>query len=194
MIDFDCSQTKTNLARSFAGECQAGARYQFLAKECLAQNQQALNAQLKSLAKQEMAHAKIYYDFLQKHCKCGQCNINIEAGYPFPSCKLEPGFLDASIAELSEHKNIYPSFAKIARDEGYDDVAQAYEMISKVEGVHHEILSQIAADIKNSTLFKKPQPTDWQCTLCGHEEQSKSCWKTCPLCKADQGYAQVKKC
>ena len=82
-IKFEKSETYKNLARAFAGECQAGARYQFLSKQCLNEGYNFLSNTVKTLAKNEMAHAKTFFDQIVNNSSKVVKNIDIEAGYPF---------------------------------------------------------------------------------------------------------------
>ena len=86
-MDFNESVTKINLARSFSAECQAGARYQFVSKMALADDQKFLSDTMKTLAKNEMAHAKLFYDYIVE--KGSAKNIGIEAGFPFETAELK---------------------------------------------------------------------------------------------------------
>lgn len=190
-MDFNESVTKTNLARSFSAECQAGARYQFISKTALNENQKFLSDTMKTLAKNEMAHAKVFYDFILDKSG-GKCkNISIEAGYPFESPELKTSLLGASLIELSEAKNIYPSFAKIAYDEGFDDIGKAYDMIARVEEAHHKILDTLGNLYKSGNMYKRKHEEKWKCSLCGYVENRKECFKECPLCKAPQGFVII---
>lgn len=187
-MEFNESVTKTNLARSFAAECQAGARYQFMSKTALADEQKYLSDTMKTLAKNEMAHAKIFYDYIIEKSNGSVKNISIEAGYPFETPDLKSSLLEESKIELSEADNIYPSFARIAKDEGFLDIAKSFEMVSNVEATHHKILDYLATLYKNNKMYKRNVPTEWKCSSCGYVSISKEGFKQCPLCKMPQGY------
>lgn len=191
MIEFSASQTRMNLARAFAGECQAGARYQFIGHE--AKNQELFYIQeiMKELAKNEMSHAKVFYKHILDLGGDKQNNIEISAGYPFSPYTLKEAFKQASLNELSEHKNIYPSFAKIASDEGYPQVSESFKLISKVEEQHFIKLTELDKRFNEGKLYKAPKPVIWKCFQCGYESTDKSAWSKCPLCDAQQGYAEI---
>lgn len=190
-MEFNQSVTKTNLARSFAAECQAGARYQFMSKIALQNQQKFLSDTMKTLAKNEMAHAKIFYDYILEKSQGSVKNIPIEAGYPFEEPELKTSLLEESKIELSEAENIYPSFARIAKDEGFVDIAESFELVANVERTHHRILNYLASLYKNHKMYKREQPTEWKCSSCGHVEIAKEGWKNCPLCKLGQGYTII---
>ena len=188
IMEFKDSKTKINLARSFSAECQAGARYQFMSKMALQDQQQFLSDTMKTLAKNEMAHAKIFYDYIIEKSEGGIKNIPIEAGYPFDDPKLKTSLLQESQIELSEAENIYPSFARIAKDEGFLDIAKSFEMVAEVENTHHKMLEYLGTLYKNNKLYKRNKPTEWKCSACGYVSIAKEGFKQCPLCKMPQGY------
>lgn len=190
-MDFNESKTKTNLARLFAGECQDGARYQFIAKTAMSEGFSYISDSMKTLAKNEMAHAGVIYDLLSSYGGKNMKNIEISAGYPFESCDLEKGLKACSGAELSQHKNIYPHFSKIARDEGFTDIAEKLELIAEVELEHSQILSVLDKMYNSKKLYKSTHEKNWKCSNCGNEKKSKQAWRECPLCTYPQGYVEI---
>ena len=187
-MDFNESVTKTNLARSFAAECQAGARYQFMSKVAISQQLQFISDTMKTLAKNEMAHAKVFYDFILEKSSGNVRNIPIEAGFPFEMPDLKSSLLEESKTETSEAQNIYPSFARIAKDEGFPDIATQFELVAKVEETHARILKYLSDLYQVNKLYKRDAQTEWKCSNCGHTHIAKEGFKTCPLCKLPQGY------
>ena len=191
MNKFEQSQTYKNLARAFAGECQAGARYQFLASTCEQNQLYFLKTLLKKLAKNEMTHAQLFYDYITQNSAQTVRNIEICAGYPFKKGTLEETFMFAMEDEKSEAENIYPSFAKVAQDEGFSEIANTFSMVAEVEKTHKNQLEQIWLKLKENKLYKCERECCWKCDECGHIEHSKLAWETCPLCKQAQGYAEI---
>lgn len=190
-MEFNESVTKTNLARSFAAECQAGARYQFMSKMALQEQMQFLSDTMKTLAKNEMAHAKIFYDHILENSEKNVRNIPIEAGFPFEMPELSSSLLEESKNEHSEAENIYPSFARIARDEGFLDIAKSFDEIAKIEATHSAILEYLGNLYKSKKLYKREKPTEWKCSSCGYVNISKQSYKTCPVCHLPQGYVII---
>lgn len=169
-MDFNKSKTKENLARLFAGECQDGARYQFLSKTAKAQGFMYISDTMKILAKNEMAHASVIYDMLLAHSGNDTKNIEIAAGYPFEQCSLEKGLKGCSGAELSQARNVYPHFAKIAKDEGFADISEKLSLIAEVEYEHSVILATLDKLYNTKKLYKSTQAKIWKCSNCGNEK------------------------
>ena len=191
MVEFQESKTKENLARSFAAECQEGARYQFLAKKAMQQGYQYLSYLIRTIAKNEMAHAQQFFNKINEYGAPETHNIDIHAGYPFVSGEIDKSLLTESKNEKNSGENIYPSFASIARDEGYPDVAHLFEMIADVEISHEKILAQLHEKFKNKKLYKSTNPAVFKCDTCGYVEKSKQAPKTCPLCQMEQGCFRI---
>ena len=188
MTNFLNSETRKNLARAFISECVDGARYQFLAQNAQQEGLVYVQNLMKQQAKNEMAHAKVFYNHILT-LGGSTDNIDISAGYPFPVCDMKNGLNLAAKTELSEHQNIYPAFAKIAKDEGFEDVAKTFNLVANVELCHHLMLDEISKKYNSGKMYKSPEPYKWKCSQCGHEETSKSSFKVCPLCGVEQGYS-----
>lgn len=190
-MKFEDSQTRINLARTFAGECQDGARYQFIAKKAMAEGYSFISDTLKTLAKNEMAHASRVYELIVK-LSDGNCkNIDINAGFPFDSYIIPESFERSAEIEHMEAKNIYTNFAKIAKDEGFLEASELLMLIADVEKCHHMLLTELTNRYNNKCIYKQPKPIKWKCSNCGHEETAKEAWKDCPLCSYSQGYVMI---
>ena len=184
------SQTLKNLAKSFAGESQAGLRYQIGADLCLAQGYYAVADELKALAKNEVNHAKVFYRFITEELGVVE-NIDVEAGYPYDGTTILDILERSIINEVSEADNIYPSFAKIAKEEGFEDIYLRFNQIAKVEMLHKAKFEYLYNSLKNDTLYKSTTPKMWECSECGHMHESLEAWDICPLCGASQGFVKV---
>ena len=189
-MNFDESTTKVNLARSFAAECQAGARYQFMAKQAQSEELEFLKSTFKTLAKNEMAHAKLFYNYIIENAK-DYHNIPIEAGYPFVNPVLCESLPNEAQFELFEAEKVYPSFARVAKDEGFLDIAKSFEQVAEIEKSHAKINKFFADGYKNKSLYKSKTPKKWKCSNCGYEQVSKEAQKTCPVCSLPQGYVEI---
>lgn len=182
------SKTYKNLAKAYAGECQARTRYKFMEYGARMQDYKAMADLIAKVEYQEFHHARMFYTFIQTAGEGTISNIDIESGYPF---KEKWNLLDnlklAAEDENLEATKIYPEYAKIAKQEGFDDIAGLFENIIQVENCHKMLFEQLYDQMKNSTMYKKPQVIKWKCGDCGYEEELKEAWMECPLCQAKQG-------
>ena len=191
-MDFQSSITKENLARSFASECQEGARYQFLAKMAQNQGYQYMSMLIRTLAHNEMAHAQQFFNKIVELGGNQTQNIEIKAGYPFRSGELKQVLYNESENERMSGESIYPKFASIARDEGFNDVADLFDMVSKVELTHQRTLLELFNALSKNSLYKCTSGKHaFKCDECGTIILDKSAPKTCPLCKMGQGYFRI---
>lgn len=189
-MQFHQTKTFTNLARSFAGESQAGMRYQLIAKLATAEEYPVLADIVRTIAKNETYHAKSFFDMLIQ--KAGSCdNIPLDAGYPFRFGTLTENFAFAAEDERAEFEEVYPSFAKQARKEGFEDAAALFERVASVEREHEIIFRFLHKSLKDGTLYKRDKPTLWICSECGYRATTREAWKVCPLCKAKQGFVEI---
>ena len=189
-MKFEKTQTYQNLARAFAGECQAGMRYQMVAKLAMDEGLKTLSDAIRVIAKNETVHAT---QFFNKFLELGgnKEDVQIDAGYPFHLGSLAEGLKFSQGDERSESKDIYPAFAEIAKQEEFLDVERLFRQIAEVEN-HHEIIFRYLADaVKNGTLYQNDSPILWVCSECGYQHVGTQAWKTCPLCKAKQGYVDL---
>ena len=189
-MEFEKTETFKNLARSFAGECQAGMRYQMVAKLAMQEKMKTLADAIRTIAKNETLHATQFFNKMIE--KTGsRDNVAFDAGYPFHAGTLVEGLKFAAMDENNESEDIYPSFAVTAQKEGFEDIAALYKMVAEVEK-HHKIIFQYLCDgVKNGTLYKSESPILWICSECGYMHVATQAWKVCPLCKAEQGYVDL---
>lgn len=189
-MQFENTETFKNLARSFAGECQAGMRYQMIAKLAMKENLKTLADAVRTIAKNETLHATQFFNKIIEKTGSRE-NITFEAGYPFHMGTLAESLKFAATDEKNETEDIYPEFALIAQKEGFEDVAALYKLVAAVEE-HHKIVFQYLHDgVRNGTLYKSESPILWICSECGHMHVATEAWKICPLCKAGQGYVDL---
>ena len=188
-MDFNESQTKENLAKAFAAECQAGARYQFMATQ--AQNEQLPYVQgtMKMLAKNEMAHAKLFYDYIVDNG--GECKVEVEADYPYVEATLEKSLKAEAEVEAEEFERIYPHFSEVAKREGYKDIAESFNIVAAVEKTHSKILEFLAKNYSKQSFYKSKTKRLLKCSNCGHIDCLTDGWTECPLCSLGTGYIQI---
>ena len=189
-MDFTKTQTFYNLARGFAGECQAGMRYQLTAKAAMKQGYEVLADTIRSIAKNETNHAKVFFEALLQNA--GSCDdVHIDAHYPFHAGTLEDNLRFAAMDEESEAEELYPSFARIAREEGFGQIALKFEQIAKVESHHRVIFNYLYEAFKDGSLYSADRPMLWVCSECGYMHTGTKAWDVCPLCKTSQGYVEL---
>lgn len=182
------SKTYINLAKSFAGECQARTRYEFIEYGARKEGYKYLAELVDKAVYNEFNHARMFYTYLQESEEKQIENIDISSGYPFKEkWNLTENLRIAAEDEFNEATLIYPEYAATAREEGFADIAALYEDIIQVETCHNKLFSQLYEKMKNGTLYKKKEKIKWKCADCGYEATAKEAWETCPLCRAKQG-------
>ena len=189
-MQFDETKTYRNLARSFAGESQAGMRYQLIARLATQQGYTTLADTIKVLAKNETVHARRFFEELSKR---GQYldNIDLDAGYPFHGGTLEECLKFAADDERKEHEVIYPAFQKDAEEEGFKDIANLFKLVAQVEVRHEAVFKYLYEAFKKGVLFSNESPILYICSECGYMHTSTKAWDKCPLCQSSQGYVEL---
>ena len=189
-MQFENTETFKNLARSFAGECQAGMRYQMIAKLAMKEKMKTLSDAIRTIAKNETLHATQFFNKIIE--KTGnRDNISFDAGYPFRAGTLAEGLKFASHDEKAESEDIYPEFSVIAKKEGFEDIATLFKLVAEVENQHKIVFEYLHDAVRNGTLYKSESPILWICSECGYMHVATEAWKVCPLCKAEQGYVDL---
>ena len=189
-MQFEKTKTYQNLASSFAGECQAGMRYQMIAKLAMQEQLKCLSDAIRTIAKNETFHATQFFNTMIEKAGSKE-NVKLDAGYPFHAGTLLEGLKFAESDEKDEASEIYPAFALTAEEEGFKDVAALFKMVAEVEKQHNVIFNYLKQAVKDGTLYKCDKPILWICSQCGHMHVATEAWQTCPLCKAGQGYVEL---
>lgn len=186
MENFKSSRTKDNLLRAFAGESQARNRYTFAQMQARDSRVYVIEQIFKFTARQEGAHAKVFYDFLSE---LSGHEIEITASYPVNADKNLLGLLRAAESnEFNEYENVYTDFADIAKEEGFSAIAAAFRLIADIEKTHGERFRYFSDLIENNQLFESPSQTQWMCLNCGHISTGTEAPKFCPVCGFIQSY------
>lgn len=189
-MQFDQTKTYRNLARSFAGESQAGMRYQLIARAATQQGYIALADTVKVLAKNETVHARRFIEELQKRGEYLE-NIDIDAGFPYHGGTIEESLKFAAQDEHEEHSVIYPAFQKDAEDEGFKDIANLFKLVAQVEVRHEMIFNYLYEAFKKGVLYSNETPILYICGECGYMHTSTKAWDRCPLCQSSQGEVEL---
>ena len=186
MIDFKSSETSKNLMRAFSGESQARNRYTLAAGKAKQQGLFVIESVFLFTAEQERAHAQVFYDYL-KDLK-GQ-NIQIDGAYPVDQYESSLDLLKAARHnEYEEFQDVYQSFGRIAREEGFAQIAGAFFQIADIEKVHGDRFQLFANYLEKNQLFVSEVETGWMCLNCGFVFSGTKAPASCPVCSHEQGY------
>ncbi len=180
------SQTHINLLKAFAGESQARNRYEYAAETAKNQSLHVIEAVFKFTADQEKQHGKIFYNFLKE--LSGE-NIRIDGGYPVDIYDDVLKLLrSAEHNEFEEFEPVYPDFAAIANQEGFQNIGSKFSQIAKIEKTHGERFAMFAELMQQGRLFVSDVEEEWLCLNCGYVHKSSEAPKSCPVCSHPQGY------
>lgn len=180
------SKTETNLMAAFAGESQARNRYTYFASKARDEGFMQMSLVFEETANQEKEHAKRLFKFMEG----GTATIT----GTFPAGIIgttRQNLEEAAGGENYEWKEMYPGFAKVAREEGFDAIATVFESIAVAEKQHARRYEAFAANIDAGTVFKKDKPVVWRCLNCGYLYEGESAPKACPACAHPQAYFEV---
>jgi len=180
------TQTEQNLLKAFAGESQARNRYTFFASKAKKEGYDQIAAVFEETAFQEKEHAKRFFNFLEGG------ELEITAAFPagVVGTTLE-NLKSAAAGENCEYSDLYPGFAKVAREEGVEAVAMVFEAISVAEKQHEKRYLDLAANIDAGTVFKKDSSVVWRCRNCGYLHEGEEAPQMCPACAHPQSYYEV---
>jgi rubrerythrin len=180
------TKTEQNLLKAFAGESQARNRYTYFASAARKEGFEQIANIFQETAENEKEHAKVFF----KHLEGG--DVEITAMYPAGSIRDTKANLEAAAAgEKAEWTAIYPDFGKIARDEGFPEVARSFEQIAKVESFHEARYRKLIANVDKKEAFKKKTKVKWHCINCGYVIEGEEPPNECPACKHPQAFYEV---
>ena len=181
------TKTEQNLLKSFAGESQARMRYDYFAKQAKKEGYEQISAIFAETALNEKEHAKRFFKFLEGR------PVEITAIYPAGKIGTTSENLKAAaMGENEEWTELYPEFAKIADDEGFDEIATAYRMIAEVEKAHEERYSKLFTNLEEGKVFERDGKITWKCRNCGYLHEGTKAPETCPACLHPQAYFELK--
>ncbi|MBR5322294.1 MAG: rubrerythrin family protein [Clostridia bacterium] len=169
------TKTEANLQAAFAGESQARNKYTYFASKAKKEGYVQIAAIFEETAKNEMEHAKIWYKLL--HDGVGTTSENL---------------LDAAMGENYEWTDMYATFAKEAKEEGFDRIAYLFEAVGRIEKEHENRYRKLLERVNGEVVFSRDGETIWQCSNCGHIHIGKKAPEMCPVCEHPKAYFQVK--
>lgn len=182
------SKTEKNLLISFAGESQARSRYKFFSSVARKEGYEQIAAVFEETAEQEKEHAERFFKFLQG----GQ--VEITAAYPAGVIgTTEENLRAAAAGEYEEWAEMYPSFAQVADEEGFADIALAWRNIMKVEEFHQSRYLKLLERLTSGTVFQREEEIEWQCRNCGFVFRGKKAPDKCPACLHPQAFFEPKR-
>lgn len=180
------SKTEKNLLTAFAGESQARNRYTFFAEQAKKEGLLQIAQIFDETAHQEKEHAKRFFNFLE--------GGDLQVMEMFPAGKVGTTLenLRASAAgEEHEWTSMYPEFAKVAREEGFELVAKAFDAICIAEKQHGKRYKDLADNLEAGRVFKRNGKVVWRCINCGYLHEGEDAPKVCPACLQPQSHFEL---
>lgn len=169
------SKTEKNLEAAFAGESMARNKYTYYASKAKKDGFVQIANLFEETANQEKEHAKMWFKLLHDGIAGTETNL-----------------IDAAAGENYEWTDMYPTFAKEAREEGFDEIATMFEMVAAVEKAHEDRYKKLLENVQGGLVFSRDGDVIWQCTNCGHLHIGKKAPEMCPVCAHPQAYFQIK--
>ncbi len=168
------SQTEKNLMAAFAGESQARNKYTYFASKARKEGYEQIAAIFEETANNEKEHAKLWFKAL------GGIGTTAE------------NLVAAANGENEEWTEMYPEFARVAREEGFVALALQFEAVAKIEKEHEERYRKLLENVETAQVFAKAGITVWVCRNCGHLHIGEAAPMVCPVCVHPQAYFEVK--
>ena len=175
MAELKGSKTEQNLMTAFAGESQARNKYTYYASKAKKDGYVQIAQIFEETAANEKEHAKLWFKLLHD-------------GIPSTAENLK----DAADGENYEWTDMYATFAKEAREEGFDYIANLFDGVAAIEKEHEERYRKLLKNVEDGLVFSKYEDKIWQCANCGHICIGKKAPEVCPVCAHPQAYFQVK--
>lgn len=172
-MDLKGSKTEANLWAAFAGESQARNKYSYFASKARKDGYEQIAALFEETAANEKEHAKLWFKHLN--------GINT----------TEENLKAAAQGENYEWTDMYKGFAEVARQEGFEAIAQQMEGVAAIEKQHEERYLKLLANIEGGLVFSRDGDTLWQCANCGHIEIGKAAPEVCPVCAHPKAYFEI---
>lgn len=183
MTSLKWTQTEKNLLKAFAWESQARMRYDYFAKQAKKEWLEQICAIFEETALNEKEHAKRFFKFLE----WGEVEITAT----FPAWKIWTTLENlraAAMGENEEWTDLYPQFAKIAKDEWFDEIAKVFSMIATVEKAHEARYKKLYENLEQWKVFIAENTITWKCRNCGYLHQAPTAPEKCPACDHPQAF------
>ncbi len=181
------TRTEKNLLTAFAGESQARNRYTYFASAAKKEGYEQISQIFTETANQEKEHAKRFFKFLEG----GDAMVSAEFPAGVIGSTLE-NLKEAANGEQYEHSEMYPGFAKVAREEGFEAIAKVFDMVSVAEKQHEKRYRDLAANIENNRVFCRDEKVTWRCLNCGYLERDvEAAPEQCPACAHPRAHFEL---
>ena len=169
------SKTEKNLMAAFSGESEARNKYTYYASKAKKDGYVQIAKIFEETAANEKEHAKIWFKLLKDGIGATPDNLK-----------------DAASGENYEWTEMYPTFAKEAREEGFAHIAYLFEEVAKIEKEHEERYKKLLENVEGGLVFSRDEDMIWQCSNCGHIVVGKKAPEVCPVCAHPQAYFEIK--
>ncbi len=171
-MDLKGSKTEQNLLTAFAGESQARNKYTYYASKAKKEGYEQIAAIFTETADNEKEHAELWFKLLH------------DGGVP----NTKENLLDAANGENYEWTDMYAEFARVAREEGFNDIATKFDLVGKIEKHHEERYRKLLDRLNTDTVFVEEDVIIWKCRNCGHIHVGKKAPELCPTCAHPKSY------
>jgi len=172
MKDLKGTKTEANLMAAFAGESQATNKYTYYASKAKKDGYVQIAQLFEETAGNEREHAKLWFKLLHGGAVPGTME----------------NLADAAAGENYEWTDMYATFAKEAREEGFDNIAKLFEGVAAIEKRHEERYRKLLKNIEDKVVFSRDGDCIWQCLNCGHIHIGKEAPEVCPVCAHPKAY------
>ena len=185
-MDLKGSQTEKNLLTAFAGESQARNRYTYFASQAKKEGYEQISWIFEETANQGKEHAKRFFKILPGD------EVEVQASFPAGviGTTLE-NLLAAASGENYEYSEMYPGFAKTAREEGFKDIADIFKAVAVAEKHHEKRYRILASNIETGRVFKRDSEVVWRCRNCGYLHTGTEPPERCPACDHPQAHMEL---
>lgn len=174
------TKTAENLLKSFVNESQAAIRYEYYASQAKKDGYVQIQNIFFETARNEKQHGKRFYKFLNKEL-IGE-NGDITGNYPIQLGDTLANLKSAAAGENEEHTDMYPEFARIAREEGFEEIAKVFESVAVAEKAHETRYRKLIENIEQGKVFKRGEVYIWKCDNCGYLHEGTEPPQVCPAC------------
>ena len=173
-MELEGSKTQLNLLTAFAGECEARTKYTLFAAKARQDGYEEIGKIFDDTSDNEKEHAEVWWKVLTGGV--GQTQDNLQ---------------NAINGENHEFTEMYPLFAKQAKEEGFESIASLFEMVAEIEKAHEERFQTLMTQMQDNQVFSRPTSQTWVCSECGYRHEATCAPQSCPVCGNEQAYFKV---